>query len=808
MAYDSRLYIHEMDQRAMDALNAFPLFLKLRKAYSANFDEKSARIEFLSNAIRLNERQMPEVYNLLPPICEKLGIDVPELYYITSGEMNAATMGTTNPLIFVTSSICAQLPSKQLSSVLAHECGHIACRHNLYHSIAGYIANAISRGADAVAPWARNFLDPTLINAIMFWDRCSELSADRAAVLCDGEPEDMIDALLRIHGYGKNVNREEFLKQAIDLHDFIDSSNSNKMIELMLTKEDSHPRLATRVYECEAWSKSDVYQGILDGTYTAEKRKKKEEADKSEDEVLAAEVKKTEDTGKTSKAPAPASSKPYTQSELDAALEKVNAELDRHTNHADKFMYAISVFSGVMSGAIDAVFVGETVVTKGDIALSHRQVNNFIQQYAKFRGYPEDRLKDSIADLEQAFKVAQDNVWKGAGINVAAKNHHLADLAHHPTPLGLVSAIIVQFLRIGTFVNKNGEWHFIPVATTKEEMIEAIVPAVITGVLNWLVYIGERKFSDDFKYQLSPTVVKIAHLVASSTMLLEIAKCANNWFGHLVSDMGGSKNTAGGGMGIPGVFISLLHEVSSLPGFKDTELPGIVDDLYENKKIDLRHEMAYVRAAGKQVIPIAFNEIYTRILYSACMLGEEEHIHGGIKGINWKRLIPFGNRTVDRMLTISMMTFTLADTADAAVRAAVESGGNWVLFSTRFVARYNFVGAGRAAFAIVKEVSDSKKEAQLIHERLILTAAKTQDMMEQLQDYKRQVEEKLSEYIAEDTEAFLTGFDYMSQGAATRNSDLFIKGNVVIQRVLGREVQFTNQKEFDDLMDSDTPLIL
>ena len=27
-------------------------------------------------------------------------------------------------------------------------------------------------------------------------------------------------------------------------------------------------------------------------------------------------------------------------------------------------------------------------------------------------------LKDAIGDLEKAFKVAQDNVWKGAGIGV------------------------------------------------------------------------------------------------------------------------------------------------------------------------------------------------------------------------------------------------------------------------------------------------------------------------------------------------------------------------------------------------------
>jgi len=160
------------------------------------------------------------------------------------------------------------------------------------------------------------------------------------------------------------------------------------------------------------------------------------------------------------------------------------------------------------------------------------------------------------------------------------------------------------------------------------------------------------------------------------------------------------------------------------------------------------------------------------------------------------------------MITVAAMTFTVADTADAAVRAAFESAGNWVLFAGRFVARFNYVGAGRAAIAIVKEISDERKEAQLIHEKMILTETKTTMVMQQLEEYKKKLEERLSDYLAEDIEAFITGFDYMTYGLASIDSDLVIKGNVVIQRVLGRAPQFTNQAEFDALMDSDVALQL
>lgn len=154
------------------------------------------------------------------------------------------------------------------------------------------------------------------------------------------------------------------------------------------------------------------------------------------------------------------------------------------------------------------------------------------------------------------------------------------------------------------------------------------------------------------------------------------------------------------------------------------------------------------------------------------------------------------------------MTFTVADTADAAIHAAIESGGNWVLFSGKFVTRFNYVGVGRAAISIVKEVSNEKKETQLIHEKMLLSEAKASLFLKQLQEFKAKLEEKLSDYLAEDIQMFMLGFDYMSEGLASGNSGLAIKGNVIIQKVLGREPQFTTQEEFDALMESDVPLTL
>ena len=52
MAYSAELYVHDLDRQAADALNQFPKFVKLLESYSANYDEKAAKIDLLSTAIR------------------------------------------------------------------------------------------------------------------------------------------------------------------------------------------------------------------------------------------------------------------------------------------------------------------------------------------------------------------------------------------------------------------------------------------------------------------------------------------------------------------------------------------------------------------------------------------------------------------------------------------------------------------------------------------------------------------------------------------------------------------------------------
>ena len=52
MVYNSELYIHDLDKKAFIALNTFPKFIKLWETFITNYDEKAAKIDFMSRAIR------------------------------------------------------------------------------------------------------------------------------------------------------------------------------------------------------------------------------------------------------------------------------------------------------------------------------------------------------------------------------------------------------------------------------------------------------------------------------------------------------------------------------------------------------------------------------------------------------------------------------------------------------------------------------------------------------------------------------------------------------------------------------------
>ena len=273
MSYEAKYYVHDSDKAALKALKMIPGFHQFVKAFMKIWSERQFRISNMSSCVRINEKQLSKYYNMLPPICEKLGIDIPELYLQLNVTANAYTAGDTKPFIVMTSGLLETIPEELIPTVFAHECGHIACHHMLYTTMGNILLGGTTSALRSFVPYGGLATMP-LEMAFFYWMRCSELSADRAAVLCDGSAEKMSEVCMRLAGYDKDIreyaSKEEFMVQAKEYREMINDSKWDRTLEFLALSSMSHPLMIVRALECEEWEKSEQFRKILDGTYEAE----------------------------------------------------------------------------------------------------------------------------------------------------------------------------------------------------------------------------------------------------------------------------------------------------------------------------------------------------------------------------------------------------------------------------------------------------------------------------------------------------------------------------------------------------------
>lgn len=371
-------------------------------------------------------------------------------------------------------------------------------------------------------------------------------------------------------------------------------------------------------------------------------------------------------------------------------LDELNTEIDRLTNHADGIDYMVAVASGVLTGMVDIIFVEDFSLDKAN-DWGNRKTNNFIIKMAQKNGYKGNDLQGAVKFLEDKYHIAADKVTNKFG---GARQHHIRDFSHHPTPIGLLFSLLTQFTNRVYGTDTAG--FFQVVELQKDDMI----------------LIG-KNFHEKITFGLI------------------------NWFFHMVSDMAGSTSSISKGnvgTGLPGPLVSLLKEISALPIFRklndkgNKEFSVWISKLFNGtllgKKFDLRTEIGILHQLGKQAVPVIINECIVRGFYFVrrfFMELRDNHIRevSELGNVNWQNTLPFKNRTVIRMLTISTGTMTVIDLADAAIEAAIKSGGVGPAFVANMLVKVNFVGVGRFAIAVGTDIKMGVKRSKLRNERIV-----------------------------------------------------------------------------------------
>ncbi|MCM1162014.1 MAG: hypothetical protein NC412_12425 [Roseburia sp.] len=232
---------------------------------------------------------------------------------------------------------------------------------------------------------------------------------------------------------------------------------------------------------------------------------------------------------------------------------------------------------------------------------------DFINRAKREYGFQKGKYKEAVAFMNEHFPKPDGSLWGVEENHIEIKTHRLDDFYHHPTLIGLICSILVQFTGKADYYNSAGEIFSYPVDVNDygEFVGKNPIAKMFSGIINWF-------------FQASKTI--------------------ENRNGHLMSDMAGSKNSTGKGMGITGMIMSTLKELSALPEIRETEFPEKLRKAYQNgigdkksqinlgafnslfdgarsSKFNYRTERAVGHELKRQSVPVILNEMIVRAFY-------------------------------------------------------------------------------------------------------------------------------------------------------------------------------------------------
>jgi len=261
----SKAYEHPSDRAATAALKSIPMLDTVVRRLIEWRYERALRQMYLSNSVRVGERQLPELWSHQVAVCKIL--DMPRTYdtYVSGSfalGANAMAIGAQNPIVVVGSTLLGRLGPGEQRSVLAHEVAHILSDHMLYRTALQIL---LSAGGGVPFPLAIPAL--AVRTVLLEWYRASELSCDRAEVLVVRDPRIVCRALMVLAGGVKadQLDLDAFLTQAREYEDWDDPSDRVRRFFYEINA--THPYAVRRVSEVMKWVQSGEYDRIVRGDY-------------------------------------------------------------------------------------------------------------------------------------------------------------------------------------------------------------------------------------------------------------------------------------------------------------------------------------------------------------------------------------------------------------------------------------------------------------------------------------------------------------------------------------------------------------
>ncbi len=265
----SQSFEHPADRAALEALQRTVGFKRLMRLLARHGLDKLWRTVNESSNLRLSERQLPSLHAIHLEVCRTLDVPPPALYLMNSPGINAFTSGVDAPFIVLTSGLVDGFSDEELACVIGHEVGHILAGHVLY----GMLARALkliltSLGNLTPFGWV---IELSLLSALLQWQRCAELTADRAGLLAVQEPTVSLRVAMKLSAgpdgrFAHELDLSAFMEQARSFAED-EVGTIEAAIRELLEAGTTHPWPVVRAREVDRWVCSGAYERLLGGEY-------------------------------------------------------------------------------------------------------------------------------------------------------------------------------------------------------------------------------------------------------------------------------------------------------------------------------------------------------------------------------------------------------------------------------------------------------------------------------------------------------------------------------------------------------------
>lgn len=243
-------FAHPVDKSIINVLDNPTINSVITKVVQTSIDANYGLV--LATGIHVTPSTNNYLYEIVEECAECLDMPVP--YTIISDSVkgiNACTAGTDQfAFIAVSSILSAVMSREQLKFVIGHEMGHLALGHIVYHTAINLVGIAGS-----LLPLVGPVIDKTLSLPLNAWSRRSEISADRAGLICCGEVETAKKALFRLEAGFTDISNIDVDAYVRESEKMLGSSTFGKLAEIAQT----HPIIPKRIKALDDFARSEIY---------------------------------------------------------------------------------------------------------------------------------------------------------------------------------------------------------------------------------------------------------------------------------------------------------------------------------------------------------------------------------------------------------------------------------------------------------------------------------------------------------------------------------------------------------------------